>query len=104
MKALSFSRLYLVGALIIGLVVAWSAAAPQPARSWPIIGGCTDYCSDNTKYYCKDKGGECNDYCYDCVEDEEGEETCIRKATHCNCADPSDTCEDRLWNEDCPYM
>jgi len=99
MKALSFSRLCLFGALIIGLLVAWSVAAPQQLRSWT-RGGCKN-CWDVSNYYCKDLPGDsCSDYCYKCDLDEQADKTCIN-ASHCSCNDRTDGCENVVWHESC---
>lgn len=45
MKALTFSRLCLIGALILGLFSAWSATAPGQLREYYRGGQCHNRCS-----------------------------------------------------------
>ena len=54
MKALKISHLCLVGALMLGLMVAWSAASPQQLLSSDIVGGCWECTSCSSQ--------PCNEY------------------------------------------
>ena len=65
MKALSFSRMFLLLALVLGITVVWAGAAPSTTDSKSLLGGwepytgcisCTreydDNCDDNATYNC----------------------------------------------------
>jgi len=78
MKALSFSRLCLVGALILGFLVAWSFATPQRIVGEVLVGrdvGCA--CSTTTSETCDStKGKTCSDDHEEC--DDSGDSECER--------------------------
>lgn len=64
MKALSFSRLCLVGALTVGLFVAWTSIAPQTALKDVTGGGC--YCKNVIDITCDDANPHCHNLIEDC--------------------------------------
>ena len=75
MKILSFSRLGLLGTLMVGLMVASSVATPKLISGESLTGGC-DKCSKVTNPWCPDAGDEeCVDRAYRC--DRSGEKTCF---------------------------
>lgn len=70
MKILSVSHLYVVGALLLGLFVAWCATMPQ-LTTGEQRGGCP--CSEVTRPYCDDKdGGNCTTRHYSCNQSGNG--------------------------------
>jgi len=78
MKALSVSRMFLVGALISGFLVAWSVATPQRIVGEFSVGsdvGCD--CSTTTSETCDStEGNECNEDHEEC--DHSGDSECER--------------------------
>jgi len=59
MKILSVSHLYVVGALLLGLFVAWGATMPQ-LTTGEQLGGCREQCTITSNPYCASKdGGKC---------------------------------------------
>jgi len=55
MKALTFSRLFLIGALILGLVFAWANAVPK-VTSGEIFGGANCGCKYDLNFQCSSAG------------------------------------------------
>lgn len=84
MKALSFTRLYLVGALILGLSIAWSATASQPMTGSQLMGACENNCSGTKDSTCAaESGGACDDETAvpECYSDEIDSGVCDKSGT-----------------------
>ena len=97
MKILSVSHPRFFGVFLLGLFVAWGTAMPKLTRGYQVGGW---LCSSAPDKKCKALEGEvCNSTCTRC--NSSGDDNCIRKATHCTCADPYDGCVNVLWNQWC---
>jgi hypothetical protein len=75
MKISSISNVFLVGALILGVWVAWSATGPQQISGNQLVAGCPKNCNDAPPVTCPNKPSKtCTFTYYKC--DTSGDREC----------------------------